>query len=262
VTVRQRVDAHVGSKYTSRDFMSVPTKRAIAEALLERGSVFIHLDPRFEGAQVPPFMRSQPQVVLQIGLNMPIPIYDLVVDDDGVAATLSFSRTPHYCFVPWDSVFALVGDDGRGRVFIESMPSEIKREIDREASVVDLEDDREPTSAELDAVEMPERDEDGPAENEGNVIPLWPRSVKSPGHSAPAAPVAPVGVIGPVGGPRSRTLPPPSPTALRVGQASPRAPRVPTIPPPTPEGRNPGGDSQSPPPNKPRPPHPHLRRVK
>jgi len=235
--------------------MLVPTKRAIAEALLERGSIFIHLDPRAESVQVPSFLRAQPQVVLQVGLNMPIPIFDLNVDDDGVTATLSFNRTPHYCYVPWDAIFALVGEDGRGRVFLESMPSEIKSEIDREASASELEDEREPTSDELDAMEAP--DDGSSTETDANVIPLWPRSVK------PAGPVAPIGVVGPVGGPRSRTLPPPSPAALRVGQSSPRAPRVPTIPPAR-DRKSPtdDGNAPHPSPTKPRPPHPHLRRVK
>lgn len=268
--------------------MTTPTKRAIAEALLERGSLFLHLDPRVEGVHVPPFLRGQPQVVLQVGLNMAIPIVDLRVDEDGVTATLSFNRTPHLCFVPWDAVFALVGDDGRGRVFLESMPREIKREIDREVSdasaesLDDLyeehddddesgtfsEDDREPTSAELDAMELP--DDESP-EGEGNVIPLWPRSVK------PAGPVAPVGVVGAVGRPRSPTLPPPSPQALKVsGRASPQ-PKAPKVPSPAPApSRAPvnapkesgsgsssvGGDAPTPNSRPPRPPHPHLRRVK
>ena len=55
------------------------------------------------------------------------------VDDDGVLGTLSFSRMPFTCSVPWDAVFALVGDDGRGMVWPESMPPEIAAEVDREA---------------------------------------------------------------------------------------------------------------------------------
>jgi hypothetical protein len=35
--------------------------------------------------------------------------------------------------VPWHAVFALVGDDGRGMVWPDSMPPEIAQEIEREA---------------------------------------------------------------------------------------------------------------------------------
>lgn len=202
--------------------MATQSKREIAEALLERGSIFVHLDPRIVGVAVPATFRNQPQLVLQVGLAMLIPIPDLTVDDHGIRATLSFSRTPHRCILPWEAVFALVGEDGRGSVFPESMPEEIRREVDREASAAALalaaEEDGE--DGEDDDEAMPpvgedERDESGMttalAPNDGNVIPLWPRSVKPPRK------------------PSSR-----SPSAAGTPPEKPR----------------------------PRPPHPHLRRVK
>lgn len=213
--------------------MDLPTKREVAEALLERGSVFVHLDPRHEGVSIPAWLRKQPQVVLQVGLAMPIPIPDLEVDEDGVRATLSFNRSPHWCVVPWEAVFALVGEDGRGRVFLESMPPEIRREVDREATVAAHEDDdfddEESGEADLDAdlaeaarssgsdAEEPEGDASGPS---AHVIPLWPRSVG--GRGARPSPTKP-----------------PGPPTSREG-SKPKPPEGP----------------------RPRPPHPHLRRVK
>ena len=85
---------------------------------------------------MPAWLSHQPQLVLQVGFDMLIPIPDLRVDDEGVLGTLSFSRMPFTCFVPWDAVFALVGDDGRGMVWPESMPPEIAAEVDREAARV------------------------------------------------------------------------------------------------------------------------------
>lgn len=41
---------------------------------------------------------------LEYGLDMPIPISDLVVNNEGVAATLSFSREPFKTYVPWHAV--------------------------------------------------------------------------------------------------------------------------------------------------------------
>jgi len=38
---------------------------------------------------------------------------------------LSFNRTPFFCVVPWLSVYALVGDDGRGMVWPENVPPEV-----------------------------------------------------------------------------------------------------------------------------------------
>jgi hypothetical protein len=111
----------------------LPNKKDVARALLLKGTVFVHLDPRSDAVAVPPWLKRQPQLVLQVGLDMPVPIPDLRVDDAGVFGTLSFSRTAFTCVVPWDAVFAVVGDDGRGMVWPASMPPEIAAEVEREA---------------------------------------------------------------------------------------------------------------------------------
>jgi hypothetical protein len=56
---------------------------------------------------------------------MAVRIPDLEVTEDAVACTLSFNRSPHYCFVPWHAVYALVGEDGRGMVWPEDIPAEV-----------------------------------------------------------------------------------------------------------------------------------------
>jgi stringent starvation protein B len=111
----------------------LPAKKDVARALLLRGSVFIHLDPRKSTVLVPARLRLQPQVVLQVGLDMPVPIPDLRVDDEGVYGTLSFKGVPFTCYVPWTSVFALVGEDAKGMVWPTEMPSEIAAEVERES---------------------------------------------------------------------------------------------------------------------------------
>lgn len=111
----------------------LPDKLEVARYLLSQGSVFVHLDPRDVGVVVPQWYREEPQLVLQIGLNMPVPIPDLRVDEEGVYGTLSFNRSPFTCRIDWDAVFALAGDDGRGMVWPDSMPQEISEEIEREA---------------------------------------------------------------------------------------------------------------------------------
>lgn len=103
----------------------LPPKKDVALALLEQSTVFVHLDPRSDAVRVPAWFKKQPQLVLQIGLNMAIPIPDLNVDQDGISCTLSFSRSPHFCRIPWSSVFALVGDSGRGMVWPDDVPREV-----------------------------------------------------------------------------------------------------------------------------------------
>ena len=111
----------------------LPPKLDVAQYLLAQGSLFVHLDPRVDTVVVPQGYRSEPQLVLQIGFDMPVPIPDLQVDSEGIYGTLSFNRSPFTCHVDWDAVFALAGDDGRGMVWPDSMPDEISQEIEREA---------------------------------------------------------------------------------------------------------------------------------
>lgn len=103
----------------------LPPKKDVALALLEQATVLVHLDPRGEQVMVPPWFKRQPQLVLQIGLNMPKPIPDLNVDDEGISCTLSFSNTPHHCKLPWASVYALIGASGRGMVWPDDVPKEV-----------------------------------------------------------------------------------------------------------------------------------------
>jgi len=105
-----------------------PPKKEVALALLERSSILVHLDPRLEPVAVPAWFKKQPQLVLQVGLNMPVPIPDLRLDDDGMSCTLSFNRTPFFCVVPWSSVFAMVGEDGRGMVWPDDVPADVARQ--------------------------------------------------------------------------------------------------------------------------------------
>jgi stringent starvation protein B len=109
------------------NLMSVPLppKKEVALALLERSSVHVHLDPRAPGVVVPAWFKKQPQLVLQVGLNMPVPIPDLRLDEEGMSCTLSFNRTPFFCVVPWPGVYAMVGDDGRGMVWPDDVPPEV-----------------------------------------------------------------------------------------------------------------------------------------
>src|SRR5215472_9323246 len=106
----------------------LPPKKEVGLALLERSSVYVHLDPRQDAVVVPGWFKKQPQLVLQVGMNMPVPIPDLRFDDEGMSCTLSFNRAPFFCVVPWASVFAMVGEDGRGMVWPDDVPAEVAKQ--------------------------------------------------------------------------------------------------------------------------------------
>jgi len=108
---------------------NLPSKKDVVLALLQGPSVFVHLDPRKKGVVVPANFRKQPQLVLQIGLNMAVQIPDLRVDDDGVTCTLSFSRSPFWCVLPWSAIYALVSEDGPGMVWPDDVPPEVAAQM-------------------------------------------------------------------------------------------------------------------------------------
>lgn len=102
---------------------TLPKKKDVLEALLSDSNVFLHLDPRRDGVVVPRWFQNQPELTLQVGLNMPVPIRDLEIDDNGVSCTLSFSRTPFWCSLPWSAIFAIVSEpDRRGGIWPEDVP--------------------------------------------------------------------------------------------------------------------------------------------
>jgi hypothetical protein len=108
---------------------ALPNKREVMLALLAETSVFVHLDPRSPSVRVPPWFKNQPQLVLQIGLNMAVQIPDLDVSEQGISCTLSFSRRPFFCSIPWNAVFGLVGDNGPGLVWPDDVPAEIAAQV-------------------------------------------------------------------------------------------------------------------------------------
>jgi stringent starvation protein B len=110
----------------------LPPKKEVALTLLEGPSLFVHLDPRRTGVLVPKWFLGQSQLVLQVGLNMAIPIPDLKVDETGITCTLSFNRSPFWCRLPWSAIYALVGEDGRGMVWPEDVPPEVAQQMQRQ----------------------------------------------------------------------------------------------------------------------------------
>jgi stringent starvation protein B len=114
---------------------TLPAKKDVARGLLLRGTIYLHVDPRVERVIVPRWLGKQPQLVLQIGLDLAIP--DLRVDADGVSGTLSFNRSPFRCVIPWDAIFGISDEQGRGMVWPESVPTELRRRVVDEPEVTE-----------------------------------------------------------------------------------------------------------------------------
>jgi stringent starvation protein B len=111
------------------DAPRTPRKKDVAITLLEGPSLFIHLDPRKPGVVVPQRFMDEPQLMLQVGMNMAIAIPDLKVDDTGITCTLSFAQRPFWCSIPWTAVYALVGEDSRGMLWPDDVPPELSAQM-------------------------------------------------------------------------------------------------------------------------------------
>jgi hypothetical protein len=102
--------------------MTSKLKRIIAEELLSTEfSFLVTMNVEHPGVGVPAHvklgaLRLSPQVAvvsLVVGYKLSIPIQDLVVDDEGITATLSFNRTPYWCSMPWDAILGFAGAGGK-----------------------------------------------------------------------------------------------------------------------------------------------------
>mgnify|MGYP000060595619 CR=1 FL=1 len=107
-----------------------PNKEQVMLELLKDAWVYVQLDPRRQGVELPEFLRQEPRLVLQYGYNMPVPIHDLVIDEQGIKATLSFRRVSHSTVVPWSAVFAITDGDQRGYLWEADLPADLNLEAE------------------------------------------------------------------------------------------------------------------------------------
>jgi stringent starvation protein B len=82
-----------------------PDKKERLLSALEQGMVMIHLDARRPGVLVPPHLRNEAHLRLNLSYRFDPP--DLSVSDWGVRSTLSFSGTRFTIAVPWSALFAI-----------------------------------------------------------------------------------------------------------------------------------------------------------
>lgn len=121
-------------------------KKSFALACLTRSnSIFVHFDGTNKQTYIPSHIRNKDMVILQLGYNLQVPIPDLEFTDDGISATLSFSGKPHWCFMPWEAVFAIVMENGKGMTWDDHPALKkvlAKAEAEAKAGVVSLDEYR------------------------------------------------------------------------------------------------------------------------
>lgn len=101
------------------------SKRDEVLALLAKGPVLLYLDARRPGVIVPADHAREWDLVLRIGRDLRPMIPDLVVDDRGVQASLTFHGDAVHCVVPWGAVYgAMLEKAETGTVWSADIPAD------------------------------------------------------------------------------------------------------------------------------------------
>jgi stringent starvation protein B len=123
---KQPADVESIDSLRDEEDASAPDKRRTLEALLGRGPVLVHVDARRAEVSVPARFRADASLVLRFGYNLSPAIIDLVVDDIGIAGTLTFAGQPFGVVLPWTAVYAaMVEGEQRGTVWPEDVPEDV-----------------------------------------------------------------------------------------------------------------------------------------
>lgn len=75
-----------------------------AACLSDGGVAQVHIQPHKQLVWPTEFTGF---IMLEYGMNMPIPMPDLKWTEKGIHATLSVNQEPHLTFVPWEAVVAI-----------------------------------------------------------------------------------------------------------------------------------------------------------
>lgn len=99
------------------------SKQQLLEQLLDQGMVLVALDARKPGVEIPPALRGDPQLRLNLSYRFGLPLF---VDDWGVRATLTFGNVPYECRLPWSCIFLIVSHvSGQPVLFPDDIPMEL-----------------------------------------------------------------------------------------------------------------------------------------
>ena len=73
--------------------------------VLDKGTAMVHLDARSPGVTVPPALKKEAHLRLNLSYNFSPP--DLSLNDWGVRCTLSFSGHRFKVSIPWPALFGI-----------------------------------------------------------------------------------------------------------------------------------------------------------
>lgn len=111
-------------------------KMNLVNYVLEYSNVRLCFDPRFASVVVPKQFKSTETMTLEVGLNMPVQIVDLRVDENGFSGTLSFNRRPEWVHVSWESVYAVIDHENKGKMWVVDFDPQKNVSVEQLAAAV------------------------------------------------------------------------------------------------------------------------------
>jgi len=105
-------------------------KKQVFEQMLQRQPIVcVYINPRVPGIELPDnLLQNVHPISLEYGMDLPIPIRDFRIEENGVYAVLSFGGAPHHTFVPWDAVFGITDRNfQQGKIWGEEIPPMVEQ---------------------------------------------------------------------------------------------------------------------------------------
>ncbi len=168
-----------------------PEKKAQLLAALDKGMVMIHLDARRPGVLVPPSLRTESHLRLNLSYRFDPP--DLTVGEWGVRCTLSFSGSRFKVAVPWSALFAITSHVSKEFwMYPDDMPAELIQQT-MVTSKVPMPEQPEPAGARPRAVL---REVGRPEDEASEPVAAVPAPVPAPAKTPVPVP-APTPVVAP-----------------------------------------------------------------
>lgn len=98
-------------------------KEALIGEMLERSMVMLTVDARAPGVEVPPRLRQDPQLRLNLSYRFGL---QLELGPWGIHTTLTFGGVPHSCKLPWSAIYQVFSHQTSEQyVFLEDVPDDL-----------------------------------------------------------------------------------------------------------------------------------------
>ena len=92
------------------------------EALMQQGLVYVRLDARQTGVEVPEHLADDPALTLKLSYAFQ---GETTHDETAITTYLKFSGQYQRCVLPWSAIWGMNGEDSKQTLWPEDIPKEL-----------------------------------------------------------------------------------------------------------------------------------------